>query len=81
MSVSVAKKNSRKSFIQKKLDMNPNLWYLVEDLASLSFFISDTCLQVKAKVSDALNQQITQDQIKFCNFKDKLSKLSDFATE
>ena len=44
--------------------INRHLWYLVEEPVPLSLFDDDTSQSVKAKVAEALNQQINQEKPK-----------------
>ena len=44
--------------------INRHLWYLVEELVPLSLFDDGTSRSVKAKVAEALNQQINQERPK-----------------
>ena len=54
--------------------INRHLWYLVEELVPLSLFDDGTSRSVKAKVAEALNQQINQERPKTFRKKNEIPK-------
>ena len=58
-------KNTDENYANAALNaINHHLWNLVEEIIPLSSFNDDTSQSVKAKVAEALNQQINQEKPK-----------------